>query len=299
MATMLRVMSLEQELIALLDLLDRHALDHRVLKGTAVAHLDYADPALRSFIDIDVLVRAEEFDRTVHVLSDAGSDRTLMEPRPGFDRRFDKGATLVGAAGYELDLHRTFVLGPWGQQIELEDLWNDGGQEFILAGRHVRALARDTRFMHACYHAALGDWPLRLASLRDVAEMLLGIGGDAAPVTALAARWRAEAVVASAIADACRLLGIATATALSRWAECYVPTRREEAKLALHTHEDKTFAAQALATLFALPRFGDKAAYLRALVLPDQQYVAGRHSSPLARFRYAIAEARRGRGPRR
>lgn len=32
--------------------------------------------------------------------------------------------------------------------------------------------------MHACYHAALGDWPLRLASLRDMAEMLRAADQD-------------------------------------------------------------------------------------------------------------------------
>jgi hypothetical protein len=40
------------------------------------------------------------------------------------------------------------------------------------------------------------------------------------------------------------------------------------------------------------------AAYLRALVLPDPQYVTGRHRSRLVRFGYAIREARRGRGRR-
>jgi len=297
--TMLRVMSLEQELLELVGLLDRHGINHRVLKGTAVAHLDYADPALRSFIDLDVLVRADDFERTVRVLTDAGFVRTLMEPAPGFDRRFDKGTTLIGSAGYELDLHRTFVLGPWGLVIELEDLWRDGGQEFIVAGRPVRALSRDTRFMHACYHAALGDWPLRLSSLRDVVEMLLRIGDDAGPIRQLAARWHAEAVVAAAIADANRLLGIAPRTELERWAAGYPFSRREEARLALHTHPDKTFAAQALSTLVALPRLRDKADYLRALLLPEPQYVADRHPSALARFRYGIREVRRGRARRR
>lgn len=291
--TMVRVMSLEQELIGIVGLLDRHGIDHRVLKGTAVAHLDYADPALRSFIDLDVLVRGEAFDQAVRVLTGAGFVRTLMEPRPGFDRRFDKGTTLLGR-GYELDLHRTFVLGPWGLLIELEDLWRDGGAEVVVAGRTIRALSRDTRFLHACYHAALGDWPLRLSSLRDVAEMLRRIGDDAGPVRELAARWGVEAIVAAAVADTCRLLGIAPETELARWAVAYVPSRRDEAKLALHTTADKTFAAQALATLMALPRLRDKAAYLGALVMPEPAYVGDRHPSALARFRYGIREVKRG-----
>ena len=105
--------------------------------------------------------------------------------------------------------------------------------------------------------------------------------------------------MAAAVADSRRLLGTAPAGELLDWAERYVPSRREEAWLALHTHTDKTFSAQAIATLRVLPRWRDKAAYLRALVLPDARYTAGRHASALARFGYAVREVRRGRRARR
>lgn len=292
----MRVMSLERELVAVVDLLAGEGIESRVLKGSAVAHLDYSDPALRSFIDLDVLVRARDIDRVVAVLAAAGFARTLAEPRPGFDRRFDKGMTLIPPAGFELDLHRTFVLGPWGRAVDLDGLW-DAGQEFRVGEHPMRALSQSNRFMHACYHAALGDWPLRLGSLRDVAEMLRRVDRDGAPVRRLAADWGAEAVVAAAVADSRRLLGTAPGGELSDWAQRYVPSRREESWLALHTHPDKTFSAQAIATLRVLP-WRDKVAYLRALVLPDARYTAGRHASPLDRFGYAVREIRRGRGAR-
>ncbi len=114
-SAMVRVLSLERELIAVVDLLAASEIETRVLKGAAVAHLDYRQPAQRSFIDLDILVRPVDIDRAVSVLVAAGFVRTLAEPRPGFDRRFDKGTTLVSPAGYELDLHRTFVLGPGGR----------------------------------------------------------------------------------------------------------------------------------------------------------------------------------------
>jgi len=295
---LLRVLALERELVAVVGLLDGAGVESRVLKGSAVAHLDYPDPALRSFNDLDVLVRARDVDRAAAALAAAGFNRTLAEPRPGFDRRFDKGMTLVPPAGYELDLHRTFVLGPWGVLVDLDRLW-DEGQEFRVGGRRVRALSWPNRFLHACYHAALGNWPLRLGSLRDVAEMLHRADRDSAAIRGLAGDWGAQAVVAAAVADSRRLLRITPAGELSRWAEQYVPGRREVAWLALHTNADKTFAAQALATLRVLPRWRDKAAYVRALVLPDGRYTAGRHASVLDRFRYAAREIRRGRGSRR
>ncbi len=292
---MLRVLSLEQELVAVVDLLAGSEIETRVLKGSAVAHLDYPQPALRSFIDLDILLRPADFDAAVRVLTAAGFVRTLAEPRPGFDRRFDKGTTLRSPAGYGLDLHRTFVLGPWGVLVDLGELW-DGGEKFVVGGRTIRALSRPNRFLHACYHAALGDWPLRLGSLRDVAEMLPAAEQDARVLLRRAAHWGVDAVVAAAVADTLRLLGIATIGELSSWARRYVPSRRDQAWLALHTHADKTFAAQALATLRVLPRVRDKAAYVRALVLPDARYTTGRHSSAFARFRYGFQELRRGQG---
>ncbi|HET8643283.1 MAG TPA: nucleotidyltransferase family protein [Pseudonocardiaceae bacterium] len=299
---LMRVMALERALIGVVELLAGAGIESRVLKGAAVAHLDYADPALRSYVDIDVLVRAEDVDRAVPVLSAAGFCRTLAQPRPGFDRRFDKGMTLIPPAGYELDLHRTLVLGPWGRLVDLDRLW-DGGQRFHLAGHPLRALSPLNRFLHACYHAALGNWPLRLGSLRDIAEMLSRTAVSADSIRRLAADWRVEAIVAAAVADSGRLLGITPPAErscwaqLSSWAQRYVPTRREESWLALHTHTGKTFSAQALATLPML-RWRDKAAYVRALALPDAGYLAARHASALGRFRYAVREARRGRRAR-
>ena len=301
-SAMLRVLSLERELISVVDLLATSDIEVRVLKGSAFARLDYAQPALRSFIDLDILVRPTDIDRAVRVLVTAGFMRTLAQPRPGFDRRFDKGTTLASPTGYELDLHRTFVLGPWGALVDLDGLW-DRGQEFTIGGRTVHALSRANRFLHASYHAALGDWPLRLGSLRDIAEMLRhfdqdGLDQDGEALIGLASDWGVEAVVAAAVADTHRLLDIAITGELGTWAQCYVPSQREESRLALHTHADRNFAAQALATLPILPRFRDKVAYLRALVLPDVGYTAGRHSSAWARLRYGLQEVRRGRSPR-
>lgn len=294
-SVMLRVLALERELLAVVDRLATAGIPARVLKGSAVANLDYRQPALRSFVDLDLLVRPADFDAAVHALTSDGFRRKLAEPRPGFDRRFDKGTTLVGGTGFEVDLHRTFVLGPWGALVDLDSLWA-GAEGFTVAGRPLLALSRSNRFLHACYHATLGDWPLRLASLRDVAEMLPDAELGRAEVLATARAWGGETVVASAIADTRRLLRLPATGVLSTWADDHVPTRRDEARLALYTHQDKTFAAQALATIPALPGLRDKAAYLRALLAPDRQYTADRHASTLARFRFAIREVRRGRG---
>lgn len=289
-AVLLRVLSLEQHLVSVHTALTDAGIDCRVLKGSAYAHLDYPEPALRSFIDLDLLFRPSDIAAAVSTLERAGFARTLAEPRPGFDERFDKGTTLRSASGVEIDLHRTFVLGPWGVRVNIDALW-DAGEPFTVGGRTMTALSAPNRFLHACYHAALGDWPLRLGSLRDVAQLA---GGQ--ELIDLAHEWGVQAVVAAAVADSTRLLGLASEGVLRRWAAEYVPSRREEHWLGLHTQSNKTFAAQALATLPVLPGVRDKAAYLRALVLPDRRYTADRHSSAFSRVRYGVKEVFRGRG---
>ncbi len=283
-ATVFRMMALERLLLSVASI----GVPMRVLKGSAYAHLDYPDPARRSYIDLDLLFRPTEFADAVAALTAAGFTRTLAEPRPGFDERFDKGTTLR-RDGMELDLHRTFVLGPWGRLVDIDSLWSTG-ETFTLGDTELTALSGPNRFLHACYHAALGDWPLRLGSLRDVAQLL--------PHASLgrAREWGVQAVVAAAVADATRLLGLPLTTEIQEWAAVYSPTAREEQWLALHTHEDKTFAAQAWATLPMLPGVREKAAYLRALMLPSHDYTAGRHTSALSRIRFGVKEAIRGRG---
>jgi hypothetical protein len=295
-AVHLHVMALERELTRVAELLTGAGIDSRVLKGCAVARLDYSVPTLRSFVDVDVLVRDTDIDRAVAVLAAQGFRRTLAEPRPGFDRRFDKGMTLIPpGALYELDLHRTFVLGPWGALMKPRELW-DEGEAYTVGGTTLRALSRPNRFLHSCFHMALGDWPLRLGSIRDVAEMLDGAEEDADVVLRTARSWSAEAVVAAAVSDTRRLLGIREGGYLAEWADRRILTRRELTWLALYNSTNKTFTAQAVATVRVLPRWRDKTAYLRALVLPDARYVDGRHSSAAARFRYAVREAIKG-GP--
>jgi hypothetical protein len=294
---LMRVLSLEQNLVVVTGLLDAAGVETRVLKGSAYAHLDYPDPGLRTFVDLDLLFRPDDIERAVATLADAGFVRILAEPRPGFDRRFDKGTTLRSPAGFELDLHRTFVLGPWGFRVDLDALWADD-EELPVAGRRLTALTAPHRFLHACYHAALGDWPLRLGSLRDVAQLLPRAEPSQRALIETATAWGVQAVVAAAVADTARLLGIEVAGPMLPWAYGYAPDKREESWLALHTHSGKTFAAQALATLPVLPGLRNKAAYLRALVLPDGDYTAGRHTSALSRFRFGVKEALRGRGAR-
>ncbi|MFW6041801.1 MAG: nucleotidyltransferase family protein, partial [Guyparkeria sp.] len=166
MQAMAGVLTLEATLLRVADLLDEAGVPFRVLKGLAVVHLDYPDPALREFGDLDLLIRPADLDRTIALLAQHGYARRFPEPRPGFDRRFTKSVSVIGPGGLELDLHRTFAPGGSGLRVQLDGLWDAPVTWFTVAGRALPALGPEERLIHACYHAMLGNSPPRLVPQR-------------------------------------------------------------------------------------------------------------------------------------
>jgi len=197
----------ERLLLGTTSALDRAGIESRVLKGVALAHTAYDDPADRVFGDADLLVPGREFTHAVQALEATfGVERAQPEIRPGFDDRFGKEATLT-VGGVELDLHRTFVEGALGLTVGLDDLFAPP-YRFPLGVTELEALPMPPRFLHACYAAALGDWPPRLISLRDVAQILLRERPHPADVLFMARSWRCEVVVARAITTTWRELAL-------------------------------------------------------------------------------------------
>lgn len=287
-ASMCKSVLLERDLLDTVHLLGDAGIPYRVLKGSAVAHLDYADPALRSFGDLDLLVPAEHFDRAAALFVARGDNRQFLSPRPDFDRRFSKGTSFITPSGRDLDLHRTFVSGPFGLTVHLPDLF-ETASPFTVGGETVFALGPEERFLHACFHAALGDIPPRLVALRDVAEILLHTSLSEERVRERCRKWRAEPVVARAVSLAWKTLRIADVVALSVWAGRYRMDAGQRRAIRVYTDEHSTYPAQAATALWAIPRFADRAAYLRALLFPDRHYLAPRDRNYVTRVRRGFA----------
>ena len=226
----------ERLLLRAVDALDRAGVPSRVLKGAALAHTVYADPSLRVFGDVDLLVPGSELDRAVILLCAAlGARRAQPELRPGFDARFGKEVLLrvPGDPELELDLHRMFVEGALGLTIALDDLFMPA-YRFPLAGRELQALPMPARLLHACYAAAVGDWPPRLSSQRDVAQLVLHERPHVADVLLTARRWRCEVIVASALDTAWRDLALTERPPIVEWAARYQPTRMDRVLIGAH-----------------------------------------------------------------
>ncbi len=285
------VLALEHLLLDSVATLAAADIPTRVLKGPVVAHLDYPDPTWRTFGDIDLLVRGGDFDRATRLLAAQGHHRLHPEPRPGFDRRFSKGTSYRTADGLELDLHRSFTMGPFGVRLALDDLWRSS-EPFTVGGQAMHALPAEERFVHACYHAVLGETSPRLVPLRDLAQLALTRELDLDRVHRLVRASRGEAVVARAVRHAWHALQIADVLALSAWAQSYRNDDRETADLAVYD-QGSSYAAKSVASIRALPRWRDRAAFVHAMVRPTRDYLGSRHDGHVSRLRAGLAQSTR------
>lgn len=295
---MAEVLQLEAAALTFIERLADVAIEVRLLKGMATAHLDHADPAVRSFVDVDLLIRTDQFQAAIRACEDAGCRRDLPERRPGFDGRFAKDATLYTPDGLEIDLHRTLAKGPFGLCLDLAWLWSDQSS-LELGGRTVPTLSAEGRFLNACYAAVLGDPSPRLVTLRDVAVLMHrpGIDLDAAIRAALASRG--GLVLCRAVQLAIAAFSPGVDWPLASWAAGYTPSGWERRALRAYRGYGGTNTTTLLAGAAGLPTSRERAAYLRDLLLPTLEYRRARrqHSRP-GEWRTGLRELLGPRGRR-
>lgn len=286
---------LEDLLLDVAALVEKDGLDLRVIKGCAVGNLDYPQPEMRSYGDVDVLVRSEQVDDVLDTLTKAGLERVFRPPGKGWDSKFGKGALLRTTDGLELDLHRTFCTAPLGLQIDLQDLWEDD-EEFTLAGQRLRALPREMRLLNAAYSAVVSDVTPSLVTFRDIAQLALHPQLDGLRVRELALAWGGGAVLATAISETWRALRVGDITGLSAWAQGYRPSPGELRTLALYRESRASETARALATLKVLPRWRDRMQFGLKLAFADDAYAQASSAGRVGRVVRGVRQLRRTRG---
>jgi hypothetical protein len=272
----------------------RARITHRALKGPVVARTLYAEPSLRSFGDVDVLVAADRFDEAVRLLVARGGSPRYLEPRSGFTSRFGKGVCVVTGDGLELDLHRVFVAGPFGLAIDAKDLFEDP-DTIVIGGVDIPVLGPELTFLHVCYHAALGDRAPRYTTLRDIAEFICTTSVDVDHVLMLATRWRGRAVVQHALRLTRSHLPVTFRGSLFDWADAYRPDAFERSALDVYLAPDASYAARAATGVWALRGLSRRIAYVGALLVPTRSYLREREGGYLQRWRKAVALRRRWR----
>lgn len=284
---------LERELLGVAAHFASEDIPFRVLKGLAWCHTVYPDPSWRGSGDVDLLVDAKDWYRAVGLLEGQGMHRITPELRSGFDARFGKDATFDTPAGWEVDLHRVLVLGPYGLWVDERELIAEAVTVRI-GGRELQTLDLVRSFIHACYNAVLTDDPPRLIALRDVAQMAVS-GVDGVAARQLARRWRGERVVALAVRRSQTVLGVDLSDTPVGAELAPVSLRlQDRALLACHRGPARGYTTQ-MAGVIAVGGLRGRLEYLTALARPGETYLTARGWSGSSPLRQGLVRVRRGR----
>jgi len=283
---------LERALVRAADALDAAALPYLVLKGAALAHRWYPDPAQRLFADLDLVVPSGRVRDASRILADLLGTTPPPEVRPGFDEQFGKETLLRSPPsrslplGIEIDVHRTPVAGAFGLAIPLHELFDTPG-EVLVGGRALPTPGPVPTLLLACYQATVADVPPRLMASRDVLQVLAG-APDADAVVGAASRWQCGVLVAEAVRDAPRRLGLPPDALahhpLHEWARLRPPTTRDRLLLAAHRGPGHVYWRQ-LAGVLVLSGGRQRREYLRSLVAPQRAYLTQREWRPATHVR--------------
>lgn len=258
-------LAVEADLVVVVRALRDAGIPHRVLKGGATAHLDHADPALRSTGDVDVLVPADALRDAHDALADlVDATRTVPDRRRRWTERYGKDRTLALRSGGSLDLHR--ALAPGFHAIVGADGGFACGERFDVGGESLVALDRGGRLVHAIAHAGYAD-ELRLNSVRDVPLLLGAVGAGWRDVVARHEQW--AALLARGVERTWGALPL-DGHPIRDWARDVVPSNRE--RLALRALDLPGSRAH-WGALAALPPWRWPG-LIGPLVLPSRAYLA-------------------------
>ena len=152
-----RSLRLTRELTRILACLENHSVDAIPYKGPALAQAIYGDVAMRQFSDLDILIRASDFDRAGEAVRELGYEPSTKLRAPverawlktGYERGFD------GPQGKNL-LELQWRAAPqfYAVGIDVED-WFRRATYISLGERKVRALAPEDLLLALCVHACV------------------------------------------------------------------------------------------------------------------------------------------------
>ena len=177
-----------------------------VVKGPVLSGFVYDRPDLRSYRDVDVLVRPEELGVAVTALEAEGCE--LLDRNWTLLQREMLGELhLLTPNGMVVDLHwslhnrerlrRTFP-APTGELL-------DRGAEVLLAGSPVRTLDPLDTLVHLTLHAAMSGGDL-LVWLKDIEQAWGHVEPDQLPDRV--EEWRARLPVSAMLSRTARVLGL-------------------------------------------------------------------------------------------
>jgi hypothetical protein len=244
-----------------------------LFKGLANAHLDYPDPAQRSFFDADLLVQRTDLGPAIDALLDAGFVRARPPLRRRWEHRFARAVEMRSPAGTELDLHASLATGYFGEILDHDVLRADRAR-VDFGGIECNAFGSAGRLMISSYAIVLSRGPgLRL--LRDLAQQLLVTRADWEHSARLAGHG--AVVLAEGILRVSEQLRIDHESVDWATKVTAAPTARRALDYASDA-EQQGWSADARSTLLALGPV-DRLRFIAGVIAPSRAHLRSRRRS--------------------
>jgi putative nucleotidyltransferase-like protein len=163
-------MRLTGELFRILKLFQSDEIDALVVKGPVLAMQAYGDPAMRSYGDLDLLVRPRDVRRATELMLDAGFMAAV--PLRAIDAGKIPGQYLFSKPDSKLivELHNDLTLRYFPLRLPLEECF--ARQIRVRLDAHeAPALSVEDEFVLICIHGAKHFWE-RLMWIADVAALV-------------------------------------------------------------------------------------------------------------------------------
>ena len=158
------------ELFRVLDQFASAGIAALVVKGPVLAVRAYGDPAMRSYGDLDLLVRQRDIRRASELMMAAGF--TAAVPLAAIDAGKIPGQYLFSKPGSNLlfELHNELTLRYFPRRLPIEKLFEQQVR-VPLDSREVAALSLEDELVLICVHGAKHLWE-RLMWIADVAALV-------------------------------------------------------------------------------------------------------------------------------
>jgi hypothetical protein len=284
-------MRLYRDLAPVLQALHKNHIPVIALKGAHLAQIVYGNPALRSMVDIDLLVHKDDLGRAMEILESQGykqhkhlaleADRTVIHHLP----------PLVKPGAVGIELHWTLVspFGPLAKQIDpfaidLDQVWQRA-QAVTLAGVETQVLSPEDLLLHLCVHLAYHHWfQIGLRGLCDVAQVVQhceGQGLNWERVQRTALQWRVSRCVYMALALSRELLAMPIPDHVLAALEPPDMDHRLTAQARLQVLNPQAQSSTTNVThVWQAKRWQDKVQGLLAVAFPDRQLMATMYPAP-------------------
>jgi Uncharacterised nucleotidyltransferase len=163
-------LSMAAELFRILDAYGKAGIETILVKGPVVSYLAYGDPAVRSYVDLDLLVRDATILPACRILTALGFEADV--PEAAILAGKIPGEYLFKRAGAQqiVELHTEKTFRYYPRPMRIEDLFVRS-RRVTLEGREVPALCLEDELVLNCIHGAKHFWE-RLMWPADIAAIV-------------------------------------------------------------------------------------------------------------------------------